>query len=68
MTILAAARATLALDIFPLPVKARTKRPPMSGWQNLRLTVDDLPEHFVDGNGLGWLLGIQAASDCRCGH
>jgi predicted P-loop ATPase len=59
MTILEAARATLALNIFPLPVKAHTKRPPMSGWQNLRLTVDDLPEHFSNGNGLGWLLGIE---------
>jgi hypothetical protein len=35
MTILEAACATLALDIFPLPAKARTKRPPMSDFQTV---------------------------------
>jgi P4 family phage/plasmid primase-like protien len=57
--ILDAARETLALDVWPVPIKTGTKRPPMTGWQNLRLTVDDLAEFFSNGNnGLGWLLGI----------
>jgi predicted P-loop ATPase len=57
-SMLDAARETLALDIYPLPIKAGTKHPPMTGWQNIRITVDDLPEYFSNGNGLGWLLGI----------
>jgi predicted P-loop ATPase len=69
---LEAARATLALDIYPVPIKPGMKRPPMRGWQNCRLTVDDLQEHFSNGNGLGWLLGIKprpiADVDIDCGE
>lgn len=56
---LEAARETLALGIYPVPIMPCTKKPPMRGWQNLRLTVDNLTEHFSNGNGLGWLLGIK---------
>ena len=67
-----AARDTLALDIWPVPNKPSKKRPPMLGWQNLRLTIDDLQEHFSNGNGLGWLLGIKprpiADVDIDCGE
>jgi Bifunctional DNA primase/polymerase, N-terminal/Domain of unknown function (DUF927) len=54
-----AARDTLALGIWPVPIKPGEKRPPMLGWQNLRLSIDDLPKHFSNGNGLGWLLGVK---------
>jgi hypothetical protein len=56
MTILEGARATLALNLWPVPIKPGTKRPPMREWQKLRLTVDDLQEHF--SNGLGVLRGV----------
>lgn len=53
-----AALATLALSIYPVPVKPGAKRPPMTEWQKLRLTADDLQEHFSNGSNIGWLLGI----------
>ena len=56
--ILDAALESLALDIYPVPIKTGTKEPPMTGWTNLRLTVDDLPSYFSNGNQIGWLLGI----------
>jgi hypothetical protein len=56
--IVEAARATLALNIYPVPILPGTKRPPMTAWQNLRLGLDDLEQHFSDGYGLGWQLGI----------
>lgn len=69
---LEAAREALALDIYPVPIKPGMKRPPMRGWQNCRLSVDDLQEHFSNGNGLGWLLGIKprpiADVDIDCGE
>ena len=40
-----------------VPVKPGTKRPPMSGWQDLRLGADDLPKHFANGAGVGVLNG-----------
>jgi hypothetical protein len=58
-TTLEAALETLGLNIYPVPILPGTKRPPMAGWQNLRLTADDLEKHFGNGNGLGWLLGIE---------
>jgi len=56
--IIDAARETLALDIYPVPVKVGTKRPPMRDWPNLRVTLETVPEHFSNGSNIGWLLGI----------
>jgi len=54
-----AARDSLALGIWPLPIKPGEKRPSLGNdWQSARLTIDDLQEHFEDGKNLGWLLGI----------
>lgn len=58
-TMLNAARETLGLDIYPLPIPAGTKRPVLTDWPNLRLGHDDLREHFGNGDGIGWLLGIE---------
>lgn len=57
--ILDAARETLALGIYPVPVKAGTKKPVGTGWGEKRLTIDELAQYFSNGNGLGWLLGIK---------
>jgi hypothetical protein len=58
------ARDLLAMNIYPVPVKAGTKMPPMAGWPDLRLTIDDLPTHFSNGNSLGLLLGIKPRPIC----
>src|SRR5271167_121660 len=53
-----AARDSLALDIYPIPIKPGAKKPMLDGWQDLRLTVDELQQHFDNGQNIGWLLGI----------
>ena len=40
-----------------VPVKRGTKRPPMNGWQALRLDASDLPKHFANGASIGVLNG-----------
>src|SRR5262245_2608629 len=50
---LAAARRMVERGWSPVPVPARSKVPILSGWQNLRLTRDDLPAHFREGDNLG---------------
>jgi len=40
-----------------IPVPASTKVPVLAGWQELRLTDDDLPRHFNGNGNLGLLLG-----------
>ncbi|MFN7021951.1 MAG: DUF3987 domain-containing protein [Phycisphaerales bacterium] len=40
-----------------IPVPASTKVPVLAGWQELRLTDDDLPRHFNGSGNLGLLLG-----------
>lgn len=58
-TIFEAARDSLALGIYPIPVKPGAKRPATGdNWQELRLTVDDLQGQFEDGKNIGWLLGV----------
>lgn len=40
-----------------VPIPARQKAPKMSGWQNLRLTEEELPPRFTNGENVGVLLG-----------
>ncbi|MCX6851379.1 MAG: bifunctional DNA primase/polymerase, partial [Verrucomicrobia bacterium] len=40
-----------------IPVPASTKVPVLAGWQELRLTDEDLPRHFNGNGNLGLLLG-----------
>ena len=56
-TLRAATAYTVERDWRLVPIMAGTKRPPMEGWQNLRLDADDLPQHFGNGAGVGVLLG-----------
>jgi predicted P-loop ATPase len=58
-TVFDAARDSLALGIYPVPIKPGAKKPSCGdGWQDLRLTVDDLQSYFDNGQNIGWLLGI----------
>ena len=58
-TVFEAARDSLALGIYPVPVKPGAKRPSCGeNWQDLRLTVDELQSYFDNGQNIGWLLGI----------
>ena len=40
-----------------VPVKRGTKRPPVNGWQDLRLGAGDLPKYFANGASIGVLNG-----------
>lgn len=40
-----------------VPVLKGEKRPVLDAWQNLRLTLDDLPKYFNDGQNVGVMLG-----------
>jgi len=40
-----------------IPVPQKEKAPRIPGWQHLRLNVEDLPQHFNNGQNVGVLLG-----------
>lgn len=51
-----------SLGWLPIPVPAGQKKPVIQGWQNLRLTREDLPIHFSNGANVGLLLGNPSAN------
>jgi hypothetical protein len=44
---------------FPIPIPTKSKAPPldMKEWQNLRLSVEDIPKYFVGRMNIGVLTG-----------
>ncbi len=42
---------------MPIPVPHGSKNPNRIGWQNERVTVEDLPRHFYNSSNIGLLLG-----------
>jgi len=53
-----AARSWTGRGYFVVPVPFRQKRPEVSGWPNLRLKPEDLPNHFSSApQNIGLLLG-----------
>jgi hypothetical protein len=56
-TPLDAARWYLARGYAPVPIPAGTKAPALKGWQRLRLTATDLPQHFNGSGNIGLILG-----------
>jgi hypothetical protein len=54
---LAAAQAYLERGWRPIPVPRGSKGPILNGWQHLRLTAEELPKHFDDGQNVGILNG-----------
>lgn len=56
-SILSAAQTLLALNLRPIPLKARSKIPSISDWQNFHPTELELPGYFQEGLNLGCLMG-----------
>lgn len=61
------ARDLIARGLSPIPVPHKTKGPRITGWQTLRLTIDDLPAHFngspsnvgaLMGEPSGWIVDV----------
>jgi len=52
-----AAREYVQRGFAVVPVPHGKKAPCIDGWQNLRLTENDLPEHFSNGANIGLILG-----------
>jgi hypothetical protein len=55
--VLAAAHKLHALGFAVVPVPRGLKKPVVPGWQDLRLTEEQLPRHFGDGGNIGILTG-----------
>ena len=55
--LLDAARAYRKRGWMPVPIPAGQKGPRISSWQNLRLSEDELPQHFNCTGNIGLLLG-----------
>lgn len=45
-----------SLGYWPVPIPSGCKGPSIPGWQNLKLTADEVPEYFREGDGM--LVGI----------
>jgi hypothetical protein len=46
----------------PIPVPAGKKEPVIKGWQNMRLSREDLPIHFSNGTNVGLLNGSPSSN------
>ena len=57
MSCLNAAELILSRGWRPIPVPYRAKGPVIDGWPELRLTLDDLPQHFNGRSNIGVLCG-----------
>jgi hypothetical protein len=44
-----------SLGYYPVPIEAGSKGPTISGWQNLRLTEAEIPQHFTSAALVGIL-------------
>ena len=54
-------RRLIGLGYFPVPIPAGCKGPTISGWQNLRMTQDQVDQYF---NTPGMLVGILHTNTC----
>ncbi|HUO14667.1 MAG TPA: bifunctional DNA primase/polymerase [Verrucomicrobiae bacterium] len=57
-----AANDYIAAGWKPLPLRPLTKQPIGEGWQNTRLTADDVPQTFCEQDNIGLLLGEASAN------
>ena len=53
----------IELGYSPVPIEAGNKGPTLSGWQNLRLTVEDVPSYFAAASLVGILHRTVACFD-----
>ena len=51
----------------PIPIPAKCKGPNLKNWQNLRMTTEDIPKFFNNGQNIGILLGETVRRAYRCG-
>ena len=60
----------IGIGLVPIPVQPRSKNPGRDGWQNLRVTEDEVPTLFSGEANVGLLLGINGNGltdlDCDC--
>lgn len=54
-------RRLIDLGYFPVPIPAGHKGPTITGWQNLRMTTDEVPSFF---NQEGMLVGVLHKNNC----
>src|SRR5918997_1222832 len=40
-----------------IPVAPDSKKPGMDGWQDMRITVEDIPRYWTNGQNIGLLTG-----------
>jgi hypothetical protein len=69
-TVFTAARDSLALSIYSVPVRPGAKDINIKNWPDLRIELDDLEKYFGNGENIGWLTGIEprpiADTDLDC--
>jgi len=66
MSNLEAAREYTRRGFYVVPTVPGSKAPNLKGWQDFRLTEEDLPRHFTNGQGVGFLLGVNGTTDVDC--
>jgi hypothetical protein len=54
---LEAAKRYAELGFYPVPIPKGTKGPRTKGWQELKIGPEQVPEYWVNGEGVGLLLG-----------
>lgn len=57
MNTLEAAREYISKGFMPVPIPHEKKGPVLKGWQNLRITLDELPKYFNGKSNIGIILG-----------
>ncbi len=66
MSNLEAAREYRRRGFYVVPTAPGSKGPKLQAWQELRIAEEDLPRYFTNGQGVGWLLGIDGLTDVDC--
>ncbi|MCS7271969.1 MAG: bifunctional DNA primase/polymerase, partial [Gemmataceae bacterium] len=59
----AAVREYLAKGYAPVPVEPGTKEVKLKGWPNLRISEQDIPRYWNNGQGVGLVLGLSGLLD-----
>jgi P4 family phage/plasmid primase-like protien len=52
-----AARELIQAGFAPIPIPAKSKNPNRNGWQTQRVTLEDVPELWDNGQNVGLLMG-----------
>src|SRR5919202_3475605 len=52
-----AVRRYIERGLAPIPVPRGSKKPKLEGWENLRITVEEIPDYWTNGQNVGVLCG-----------